>query len=178
MARVNIGDGPINEITVLYYNTQNDFAVLINTLSGDEIILCKSPQGETFNEIYQNTMEEAKKFKGDTEFYYEDQIKIPYLEFKEMREYYELEGKILLNNKGKEIEIEDALQTIEFSLDERGGKIKSEAAIATDFSGATEYIRHKPRYFYLDNTFAIFLREQGRDIPYFAARIDNITKYQ
>lgn len=36
----------------------------------------------------------------------------------------------------------------------------------------------KPRYFYVDDTFAIFLREKSKTKPYFAGRIDNITKFQ
>ena len=36
----------------------------------------------------------------------------------------------------------------------------------------------KPRYFYVDDIFTIFLREKGRSIPYFAGRIENITKFQ
>ena len=33
-------------------------------------------------------------------------------------------------------------------------------------------------YFNVDNTFALFLKEESKDRPYFAARIDNIKKYQ
>ena len=33
-------------------------------------------------------------------------------------------------------------------------------------------------YFNIDNTFALFLKEESKDKPYFAARIENIKKYQ
>jgi len=36
----------------------------------------------------------------------------------------------------------------------------------------------EPRYFYVDDTFAIFLREKGKDMPYFAGIITDITKFQ
>ena len=36
----------------------------------------------------------------------------------------------------------------------------------------------EPRYFYLDNTFAIFLSENGKSLPYFAGRIEDISKFQ
>ena len=36
----------------------------------------------------------------------------------------------------------------------------------------------EPRYFNVDDTFAIFLREKGRSLPYFAGKITDITKYQ
>ena len=34
------------------------------------------------------------------------------------------------------------------------------------------------REFAIDNTFAIFLKEEGKDNPYFAAKIEDITKFQ
>lgn len=36
----------------------------------------------------------------------------------------------------------------------------------------------EPRYFYVDDTFAIFLKEKGKSKPYFAGRVDDITKFQ
>ena len=33
-------------------------------------------------------------------------------------------------------------------------------------------------YFYVDDTFVIFLREKGQELPYFAGRVDDITKFQ
>ena len=35
-----------------------------------------------------------------------------------------------------------------------------------------------PRYFYVDDTCATFLREKGKTKPYFAGIIDDITKFQ
>ena len=34
------------------------------------------------------------------------------------------------------------------------------------------------REFYIDDTFAIFLMEEDKDTPYFAAKINDITKFQ
>ena len=34
------------------------------------------------------------------------------------------------------------------------------------------------RYFNVDNTFALFIKEENKDVPYFALKVDNITKYQ
>ena len=36
----------------------------------------------------------------------------------------------------------------------------------------------KKREFYIDDTFAIFLIEEDKDTPYFAAKINDITKFQ
>ena len=75
-------------------------------------------------------------------------------------------------------EIQKAIQTIKFSLDEKGGEIKSEAAIDMTIGVTSVPKADEPRYFYVDDTFAIFLREKGKTKPYFAGRIDDITKFQ
>lgn len=172
-----------DQIKVLYYNSKDDFAILINTKTDDEVIFCKNPKGNNFNEIYENMNNESNKYKGNKSFANIDEFKAPNLTFNEKREYKELE-----NNPFKTAdpiydtaEIQKALQTIKFSLDEKGGKIKSEAAIDMKMSTISIDSRPKeeePRYFYVDDTFAIFLREKGKSKPYFAGRVDDITKFQ
>ena len=34
------------------------------------------------------------------------------------------------------------------------------------------------RHFDVDSTFALFLKEKDRDVPYFALLVDDITKFQ
>ena len=71
--------------------------------------------------------------------------------------------------------IDKAIQTIQFELDKTGGKIKSEAGMSVEMS---VILPEKIREFSLDNTFAIFLIEYGKDNPYFAGKISDITKFQ
>ena len=172
-----------NQIKVLYYNSRDDFAVIVNTKTDDEVIFCKSPKGSNFNEIYDNMNNEANKYTGSKSFKDVDEFKAPNLEFNEKREYKELANKPFKTaDPYYDIaKIQKAIQTIKFSLDEKGGEIKSEAAI--DMENFTTTVDSKPkedepRYFYVDDTFAIFLREKGKTKPYFAGRIDNITKFQ
>lgn len=171
-----------NQIEVLYYNSEDDFAILINTKTDDEVIFCKNPQGKNFNEIYENMKEKSNKYKGSKSFEDVDEFKAPNLTFNEKREYVELANKEFKTaDPVYDIaEIQKAIQTIKFSLDEKGGEIKSEAAV--DMFMATsidsEIIGKQPRYFNVDDTFAIFLREKGKSKPYFAGRIDDITKFQ
>lgn len=179
----NTKDSIGNQIKVMYYNSKDDFAVLINTKTNDEVIFCKNPKGSSFNEIYTNMNNEATKYKGDKSFKSIDEFKAPNLTFDEKKEYKELEGKRFQTADPiyTEGEIYKAIQTIKLSLDQKGGEIKSESAIdmkvdATAFN--TKPKKEEPRYFYIDNTFALFLREKGKERPYFAGRIDNITKFQ
>lgn len=173
----NTKDSVGNQITVLYYNSKDDFAILINTKTNDEIILCKNPKGSSFNEIYDNMNNESNKYEGSKAFYAKDEFKAPNITFDEEREFTELEHKEFKDANNLVLEIEKALQTIKFSIDEKGGKIKSEAGIVATYK-SVETKEDKARYFYLDDTFAIFLREKGKSKPYFAGRIENITKFQ
>ena len=171
-----------DQIVVLFYNSKDDFAVIVNTKSNDEVIFYKSPKGYNFNEIYENMNKEAKEYKGSKKFKGVDEFKAPTLKFDEKREYTELTNQrfATADPKYKEAEILQAIQTIQFTLDEKGGKVKSEAAFDVG-SCATSVSRPKkdePRYFYVDDTFTVFLREKGKDKPYFAGRVDDITKFQ
>lgn len=172
-----------NQITVLYYNSKDDFAIIVNTKTDDEVIFCKSPNGSNFNEIYENMNNESNKYAGSKSFENVDEFKAPNLEFDEKKEYTELANKEFKTADPyyDTAEIQKAIQTIKFSLDEKGGEIKSEAAIDMT-SGVLSVVSKpkadEPRYFYVDDTFAIFLREKGKTKPYFAGRIDDITKFQ
>lgn len=171
------------QIEVLYYNSEDDFAILINTKTDDEVIFCKNPQGKNFNEIYENMSDKSNKYTGSKSFEDVDEFKAPNLTFNEKREYVELANKEFKTaDPVYDIaEIQKAIQTIKFSLDEKGGEIKSEAAIDMKMMATSidsEIIEEQPRYFNVDDTFAIFLREKGKSKPYFAGRIDDITKFQ
>lgn len=126
---------------------------------------------------------ESNKYAGSKSFENVDEFKAPNLEFDEKKEYTELANKEFKTADPyyDTAEIQKAIQTIKFSLDEKGGEIKSEAAIDMT-SGVLSVVSKpkadEPRYFYVDDTFAIFLREKGKTKPYFAGRIDDITKFQ
>ena len=165
-----------NQIIVLFYNSKDDFAIKLTTKSNDEVILYKNPKGKTFNEIYSGITDETNKYTGHRNFEKEDEFKAPMINFNVKREYSELQNKPFYDNENREYVIEKAIQTINFKLDEKGGRVKSEAAIDTKNTSALP--TKEPRYFNVDDTFAIFLKESSRDMPYFAARIDNIKKYQ
>ncbi len=171
------------QITVLYYNSKDDFAIIINTKTNDEVIFCKNSKGNTFNEIYENMNNEASKYTGSKYFKDVDEFKAPKLTLNEKKEYKELENKKFTTADPvyNTAEIQKIIQTIQFSLDENGGEIKSEAAINMMIGGILFEAKPKedePRYFYVDDTFAIFLREKGKAKPYFAGRIEDITKFQ
>lgn len=168
-----------SNIRVLYYNSKEDFAIVLKTKNNDEVIMVKSPDGNTFNQIYENMNKKAQESTSSSYMEEEDFFKAPKLKFNVKKDYIELAGKMFTTADGDVLEIAKALQTVQFEIDEKGGKVKSEAAIdVKDGLAIDPGAKPKPRYFYLDDTFALFLREEGKDMPYFAARIEDITKYQ
>ncbi len=74
-----------NQIEVLYYNSKDDFAILINTKTNDEVIFYKNPTGNNFNEIYKNMNDESKKYTGSKSFKDVDEFKAPNLTFNEKK---------------------------------------------------------------------------------------------
>lgn len=165
-----------NQVNVLYYNSKDDFGVKLKTKQEDEVILCKNPQGKTFNEIYNNILEQEEKYDGNKKLQEGEILKIPNIKLKEKNEFTEIQNKDFLFSNGDVYKIEKAIQTIEFELDRTGGKIKSEAGMMVKNESAI--MIDEIREFLIDDTFAIFLKEEGKDTPYFAGKIDDITKFQ
>ncbi len=165
-----------NQVNVLYYNSKDDFGVKLKTKQEDEVILCKNPKGNTFKEIYEDILRQEEKYKGDKNIQEGEILKVPNIKIKEKNEFSEIEYKDFSFSNGDIYKIEKAIQTIEFELDRTGGKIKSEAGMMVQYE--SEMMVDEIRDFSIDNTFAIFLKEKGKDRPYFAGKIDDITKFQ
>ena len=164
------------QVDVIYYNSKEDFAIKLKTKQEDEVILCKNPKGSTFNQIYENIVLEGNGYTGDKKLKENDLVKIPNISMKIKNEPTEIEEKKFLFSDGEAYYIEKALQTIEVEPDRTGGKIKSEAGMMN--AKVTSVESEESREFSLDNTFGIFLIEEGKEKPYFAGKISNITKFQ
>ena len=164
------------QVNVLYYNSEDDFAIKLNTKQEDEVILCKNPEGKSFNEIFKNITDKEKNYNGNKRLTEAEKLKVPNIKLKEKTEFTEIQDKPYLFSNGDVYSIEKAIQTIEFELDRTGGKIKSEAGIMNKAESAMPI--DEPRRFYIDDTFAIFLIEEDKEVPYFAGLINDITKFQ
>lgn len=165
-----------NQVEVLYYNSKNDFAIKLKTKQEDEVILCKNPKGNTFNEIYQNIAKQETEYKGNKSLQEGELLKVPNIKMNEKTEFTEIQNKSFLFSNGDSYHIEKALQTIQFELDKTGGKIKSEAGMMVLYESVVRI--DEIREFAIDDTFAIFLKEEGKENPYFASKISDITKFQ
>lgn len=170
-----------SQVEVLYYNSEDDLAVKINTNDGDCVVLAKGDNGNTFLDIYNNILDKSETYTGDSSLSANDTLKIPNIDIDIMKSYEELS----ISNAGTFYDyyrnlcwINQALQSIEFSLDKSGGTILSESVIdLTEFT-MLEPVEITKRYFNFDSTFNLFLVEEGKDKPYLALNIDDITKFQ
>jgi hypothetical protein len=71
---------------------------------------------------------------------------------------------------GKNLVLRQALQSIEFRMDEKGVKLHSEASISFDCSVAPQV---RPRLLVLDPPFALVMKRKGAPQPYFVVWFAN-----
>ena len=170
-----IRDEFADQVEILYYNSEDSFAIKLTTKQNDEIIIAKGNKAKTFGQMYENIIERAEGYSGPSYLMIQEGLKIPYINFNLNEEITEVENKPFLFANGQEYKILKAMQTIEFDLNEKGGKVKSEAGMYVENLSASY---EEPRQFIVDDAFTIFLVEKGKELPYFAANISDISRVQ
>ena len=160
-----------NNIRVLFYNSDDDFAVQLLTKNNDTVYLYRTESEESFDKIYKKMLEDKENYKGKRRLEDIDTFKAPNLKFKTMRRYDELCNKPI---KGTDSYFSAAIETLEFEMDNKGGKIKSEAIIMLDNAAAIFEEPKKPRHFDFNKTFVMFLVDKDKTDPYFALRIKDL----
>lgn len=160
-------------VKVLFYNNPSDFAVLLDTNNNDEVYLYKTANTKTFNYIYSDMLKKQESYEGDTKFNDVDELKVPNLKFFEEKSFDEVCGRRI---KGTNLIIDQAMETVKFEMDNTGVKLKSEAAITAMMTALAPPA--EPRNFYFDDTFVVFLKEKGKNKPYFALRVYDINNFQ
>ena len=173
----------------LVWNDMKNTLVKGDVIFNPESEIVKNLNKETFkenmlsNEYYYKiygpkTLELKKQIEKEIKNKFNqksDKFKAPMIELDVLKTYTELENKPFRTYSNEEITIENAIQTIKFSLNEKGGKIKSEAAIGIKM---TSLIHEEIRTFEINDTFALFIKESNKNIPYLALKVNDITKFQ
>ena len=77
---------------------------------------------------------------------------------------------------GTNLVINQAMETIKFDMNNKGVKVKSEAAMTVMTTALAP--EEEARMFAFDDTFVIFLKEKGKNSPYLALRVNDIEKFQ
>ncbi len=155
-------------IMVLFYKSSDEYAVKLNTKEKEDVILLRTSQDDNFENLYKYVQDNMMF----DEFGKKDTLKVPDINVDEIISYSDLCGKRIL---GTNILISQALQTIKFKMDNKGGSLKSEAAIAL-MKTALAPSPERPRHFLFDKPFILFLKESEKDKPYYAMKITD-TKY-
>lgn len=156
------------QVTALFYNSLNDFAVKIYTREGDELILYRTDIHQNFETSYNEIIQKSNEYTGIKKLQNgKDELKIPFISVNKDIRYNELYNKTIKGTSGATIE--EAIQTIRFNLDNYGGNIVSEATIY----GVLSFDESKPRCFDFKDTFLLYLKEKDKMEPYFALKIDN-----
>ncbi len=161
-----------NMVHVLFYNSSDDFAVAILTEGNDMLYLYRTKDNKNFEKLYCDMFIKKAKFDGNTEFTEKDELKIPDIDLYKLKSFNELCNHHI---KGTNFEIDQAIETIDFKMNNEGVKLKSEALIMTKLTALMPTEVSKPRKFYFDDTFVLFLQEADKDKPYFALRVNDIS---
>ena len=157
-------------VEILFYNSESDFAIRLKTKEKEDVILYKTTgEGKSFEENYQELKEKQNKYKGDTIFGKSDVLRIPFIKVNDEINYDELCGRTIKGTNG--MYIKQALQTIDFELNNVGGSIKSEAVIEATKSAGLET---KKKMFF-NSDFILYLKEENKTQPYFALKVDDVS---
>ncbi len=155
-------------IEVLFYNSKEDFAIKLKTQEKEDVFLYKTAgENKSFEENYQEMLEKASKYTGKNTFERTDILNIPFIKVNDEINYDELCGRYI---KGTNWYIKQALQTIDFELNNYGGSVKSETLIEGTQGSADEIDRE----FIFNDDFILYLKEQDKQQPYFALKVDDI----
>lgn len=156
-----------NNVEVLFYNANNDFSVKINTVEHEELILYRTNNKNSFENLYNEILEKEEIYNGSKNFETSDELRVPYIQLEETINYDELCNRKIKNTKG--MYIDNAVQNVIFNLTETGGNLVSEVETGITYLSASM----NSRYFYFTDTFVLFLKEENKEKPYFALIVDS-----
>ena len=154
-----------DNVTVLFYNSPDEYAVKLNTNEKENVILYRTDNQASFVENFDYVLANSDEDK----FSKKDTLLIPDIDVNKTISYNELSGRQIKNTN---YVISQALQTIQFKLDNKGGSLKSEAIITVMKTALIPEVE-EPRYFLFDKPFLLFLIEEGKEKPYYAMKVDN-----
>ena len=154
-----------DNVEVLFYNEDNEFAVKLRTNESDEIILYRTDEDKSFDTYYNDIKEKTNNYEGTKIFEREDELLVPYVRVNGIISYNELKFKKIKDSNG--MYINNVIQDVNFNLNESGCNLESHANVTT------EYLSVRSRYFDFRDKFIIFMKEKTADRPYFSLKVDN-----
>ena len=163
-----------NNAEVLFYNSKDEYAVKLFTKEGEEVILYRTNDKKSLEDFYENLKEKSANYNGSIRLSNNDTLKVPFIKFNKMFYYNEFAGRQIKNS---DFIITEAIQTVKFKMDNKGGSLKSEAVMQM----ATTALPSKPpeiRHFDFDKPFVLFLKEKDKNVPYFIVHFVNADLFE
>lgn len=157
-----------NNVEVLFYNNENDFCIKLKTRENDELILYRTDSCDSFETAYGELLQKSVQYTGEKNFNNkEDILKIPKIQINTVNNYNELCNVKIKNMK--QMYIANALQDVNFSLNEKGENVESEAGIYNKlYTVATD-----GRKFIFSDKFIIFMKKSNSELPFFSLKIND-----
>ncbi len=155
-------------VEVLFFNDNNDYAIKLFTKSNDEVLLYRTEDNSTFDKYFKDLNDKTEKYVGNRRFIKGDSLLVPDIKLFKMASFEELEGHEIKDTKFK---IDKTIETIDFSMNNTGVKLKSEAGL---MARCTSLSPRTGREFMFNDNFILFLVEKGQKVPYFAIRVHDV----
>lgn len=156
-------------VSVLFYNDDNDFAVKLYTKGKDEVLLYRTNDDKTFDKYYAELNDKTAKYSGDKNFVKNDTLTIPDIKLYQETSFNELEGHQIV---GTNMQIDKTIETVDFRMNNKGVKLKSEAAIMLRCMSLAP---REGRDFTFNNNFVLFLIEKNQNTPYYAMKVSDVV---
>lgn len=156
-------------VNVLFYNDDNDFAVKLYTKGKDEVLLYRTNDDKTFDKYYAELNDKTAKYSGDKNFVKNDTLTIPDIKLYQKTSFNELEGHQIV---GTNMQIDKTIETVDFRMNNKGVKLKSEAAIMLRCMSLAP---REGRDFTFNNNFVLFLIEKNQNTPYYAMKVSDVA---
>lgn len=157
------------QVRVHDYHSDKDFVIeLAARDSGDQIILAKLPATpQSLDAISKRLVPRLKSAAPHA--LPADVLAVPNIVVDEKTSFPELEGRRVA---GSGMHLRRALQTVDFRMDEKGVRLRSEASVV--FGCSARHSAAQPRLFILTPPFALLMKRTGAAEPYFIAWIANV----
>lgn len=156
-------------VNVLFYNDDNDFAVKLYTKGKDEVLLYRTNDDKTFDKYYAELNDKTAKYSGNKNFVKNDTLTIPDIKLYQETSFNELEGHQIV---GTNMQIDKTIETVDFRMNNKGVKLKSEAAIMLRCMSLAP---REGRDFTFNNNFVLFLIEKDQNTPYYAMKVSDVA---
>lgn len=157
----------LHQVLVHEYKDAENFVVELKTKGGgDRLILAKLSPGKS---LWQTSDTVLKKLRANApESGWNDRVIVPYVTLNLEEEFSALIG-CRVNSMPLQ-EVTEAVQSIEFALDEKGVKLHSEAKMSFGCSASISVV---PRNIILEPPFLLMMKRHDAPVPYFVAWIGN-----